>query len=113
MNAPPEADVIDAIEARLVALYGEDAVSREPRLPSDREPDFLVDAWPVTLAIEVENTAEEAIYGAGQAAMYAGEANAHPLVLFPAGTGEEQLSEELTALRKRIPIEAVEVDHAR
>lgn len=111
-EAPAESDFMDFLEPRLIDEFGEHAVAREVRLPSGREPDFLVARWPVPLAIECENQAADVIGGAGQAAQYAAEADAHPVVLFPSGTGEDMMDCELRTLNERIKVRRVEWDRS-
>lgn len=109
-EAPSESDFMDFLEPRLIDEFGEHAVAREVQLPSDREPDFLVARWPVPLAIECENRAADVIGGAGQAAQYAAEADAHPVVLYPSGTGEDEMHRELATLNQRVKVRRVEWD---
>lgn len=107
-----EAAFLDSVESRLRERYAD--VEREPRLPSGREPDFVVRTWLFTLAVEVEyhpeDVTDDVIRGAGQAMDYAGElaldrdgAGVVPVVIYPAGKLDPE-SREVMGLRSRLPV---------
>lgn len=107
---PSERTFLPTVGDSLRRVFGAEHVIREPRLPSGREPDFLVTCYPLRLAVEVENRAEDTIHGAGQALLYAGETDALPAVIFPANSGEDEVAAELEALRQFLPVRALPRD---
>jgi len=105
MTEISESEYMDLLEHRLVEYHGVDNVRREPRLQNGREPDFVVRVWPFTLAIEVENSSEDAIEGTGQAALYMGGKQAWAGgVVFPPDWENE---DEIEKLSEHLPIAAV------
>jgi len=76
----------------------------------DRFLDLLVTVGTVRLAVEVENTPEDALYnGVGQALLYARETDAIPLVIYPE-TEDTTTSRELRHQQSQCPIVSVPPD---
>lgn len=107
-----EADFQETVADRLEDRYRR--VEHEPRLPSGREPDFVVETWLFTLVIEVEHNpddvTDDVIHGAGQALEYAGElglvrrdAGVVPVVICNAD-GLQPDSPEVQGVRSRMPV---------
>jgi hypothetical protein len=76
----------------------------------DRFLDLLVTVGTVRLAVEVENTPEDALYnGVGQALLYARETNTIPLVVYPE-TEDTTTSRELRHQQSQCPIVSIPPD---
>lgn len=93
MTTYTETEYMDWLEGVLCDEYGDENVQRNPRLETDRIPDFLIDTWLCTLAVEVEDREEDMIDGSGQASMYAAHDTEYvPVVVGPPdGTATEEL----------------------
>lgn len=81
----PEDEYSDLVEEMLIAEYGEKNVERQVYINEVRRyADFVVRAWPVDLAIEVENDFEAVFKGVSQALVYANQANdMAPVIIRP------------------------------
>ena len=75
----------DLVEEMLVSRYGEENVERGAYIEEvERFADFIVRAWPVDMAIEVENDFESVFDGVGQALVYAaGQSDMTPVIIRP------------------------------
>jgi len=81
----PEDEYADLIHEMLNAEYGEENVERNVYIEEvHRFADFVVRAWPVDLAIEVENDFEAVFKGVSQALVYASQSeDMAPVIIRP------------------------------
>lgn len=83
----------------LEARFGAENVYHEPRLRTDREPDFIVYGDLGVFAVEVENDSSDVVAGFGQAILYAAHDPRYiPVVVFP--TLDDVDREEIELLRQ-------------
>lgn len=86
MTHVPESKFSLAVGNVLKEMYPDATVEQEPYLSTTgRYADWVVYDTPLPLAVEVENDAESAIAGLGQALIYAWETEAIPIVVLPEG----------------------------
>lgn len=94
----PEDEYADLVQEMLNAEYGEENVERNVYISETRRyADFVVRAWPVDLAIEVENDFDAVFKGVSQALVYADQADdMAPVIIRP------PLEDESNALENHI-----------
>lgn len=82
----------DYVEEFFTHKFPEATIKREVETDSGRFCDILIDTEPLTLAVEVENTAEDVVTnGVGQALLYADELDALPVVVYPDGEASGEI----------------------